>query len=127
VSSEIPDPDFWEGRIPPVIQLREVATLVDSQLQIDEKQVLAVIRSADDDSDADQKLRAKHDQMSLRRGVREEIKSMAKNDILVQAYRTYGSGAKAVVALAADGVETNKSAVLRAVNKSRGKRKAKVK
>ena len=35
VGSEIPDVDFWQGHSPPLIRLKEVATLINGKIEID--------------------------------------------------------------------------------------------
>ena len=120
VGSEIPEADFWQGRVPPLVRLREVATLVDAKIEIDVTQVIGLVRAADDDFDADEARDAKQQRKTIRRAVKEEVKSLVSDDALVAAYKKYGSYAKAAAGLVAEGVETNKWAVERAVQKEGG-------
>ena len=47
VGSRLPSPRIWPGRIPPVIALSQVATVCDSQLELDRDAIFAAIREAD--------------------------------------------------------------------------------
>lgn len=123
VGSEIPDADFWQGRIPPLIRLREVATLVDAKIEIDVSQVIGLVKAADDLLDSDASQDGKDQRKAIRRAVKEEIKSLVSDDALVAAYKKYGSYAKAAAGLAQEGVETNKWAVERAVGRAGGIKK----
>lgn len=123
VGSEIPDADFWQGRVPPLIRLREVATLVDAILKIDELQVIGLVRAADDDLGEVEAYNVKQQRKTIRRAVKEEVQSLVSDDALVAAYKQYGSYAKAVVGLAAEGVKTNRWAVERAVKRKGGIKK----
>jgi hypothetical protein len=123
VGSEIPEADFWQGRVPPLIRLREVATFVDAKIEIDVTQVIGLVRAADDDIDADEARDAKQQRKTIRRAVKEEVKSLVSDDALVAAYIKYGSYTKAAAGLVAEGVETNRWAVERAVKKEGGIKK----
>lgn len=120
VGSEIPEADFWQGRIPPLIRLREVASLVDGQITVDGTQIVGLIRAADESEGAVSLRGKRQQQTTIRRAVKEEIKSHVADDALVAAYKKYGSYDKAVAGLADEGVETNRWAVARAVKRAGG-------
>lgn len=120
VASEIPDPEFWQGRIPPLIRLREVATLVDRQVSLDGPQIIGLVGAADE-HDEDQRIRSrKNQQKTIRRAVKQEIKSFVEDDALVAAYKIHGSLDKAVAGLAEQGVETDRWAIERALDRAGG-------
>jgi hypothetical protein len=120
VASEVPDAGFWQGRVPPLICLREIATLSDGQIMLDGPQVIGLVRAADALEEASHVRGRKEQQATIRRAVKEEIKSFVADDALVAAYKKYGSYDKAVAGLAEDGVETNRWAVERAVKRAGG-------
>lgn len=120
IASEVPDPGFWQGRIPPVICLREIATLSEGQISLDGPQIIGLVRAADALDAASQGREHKEQQATIRRAVKEEIKSLVSDDALVAAYTKYGSYDKAVAGLAEEGVETNRWAVERAVKRAGG-------
>lgn len=123
VGSEIPDPDFWQGHVRPLIRLKEVAALANGKIEIDVKQVIGLVKAADDLQDNEGAENGKDQRKAIRRAVKEEIKSLVSDDALVAAYKKYGSYAKAAAGLAQEGVETNKWAVERAVKKEGGIKK----
>jgi predicted RNA-binding Zn-ribbon protein involved in translation (DUF1610 family) len=121
VGSEVPDLGFWQSRVPPLIRLSEVATLIDGRIQIDVTQVIGLVKAADDLLDTEAAAESgKNQRKAIRRAVKEEIKSLVSDDALVAAYKKYGSYAKAAAGLTNEGVPTNRWAVERAVKKAGG-------
>ena len=121
VGSEIPDADFWQGGIPPMIRLREVATLVDAKIEIDLPQVIGLVRSADDDSE--QEVTVTLDQLKtlVRQQIKAEGKTTLKDDWLVSAYKQCGSYRKAAKFLSDESKQTvTKDQVAAAVKRSGG-------
>jgi hypothetical protein len=123
VGSEIPDADYWQGGIPPLIRLREVATLTNGKIEIDVTQVIGLVKAADDLLENDASPGGKHQRKEIRRAVKEEIKSLVSDDALVAAFKKYGSYAKAAAGLTQEGFETNRWAVERAVGRAGGIKK----
>ncbi len=120
VGSEIPDPDYWQGGIPPLIRLREVATLINGNIETDVTQVIGLINAADKCSESDASSHAQQRRKEVRRAVKAEVKSLLSDDQLVAAYRQYGSYTKAAAGLKQQGVETNRYAVAKAVDRAGG-------
>ncbi len=103
-----------------MICLREIATLSEGQISLDGPQIIGLVRAADALDAASQGRGHKEQQATIRRAVKEEIKSLVSDDALVAAYKKYGSYDKAVAGLAEEGVETNRWAVERAVKRAGG-------
>ena len=120
VGHEAPDDDFWQGSVPPILRLNEVATLTDGNLAIDGAQALGLIRATEVRNATAKKREGQKQRESVRRVLKQEIKSLVTEDNLVAAYKKYGSYNKAVDGLAAEGVSTNRSAIERAVKKQGG-------
>lgn len=123
VGSEIPDADFWQGHGPPLIRLKEVATLINGKIEIDVTQVIGLVKAADDRLDDHASQGGKDRRKAIRRAVKEEIKSLVSDDALVAAYKKYGSYAKAAAGLTQEGFETKKWDVERAVGRAGGIKK----
>ena len=120
VGSETPADDFWQGRIPPLIRLCEVATLDDGQLHIDVAQVVGLVRTADESKDA---VSPTLDQLKLlvRQQVKAEGKMNLRDDWLVSAYKQCGSYRKAAKFLSDESQQTvTKDQVAAAVKRAGG-------
>ena len=121
VGSETPADDFWQGRIPPLIRLCEVATLDDGQLHIDVAQVVGLVRTADESKDA---VSPTLDQLKLlvRQQVKAEGKMNLRDDWLVSAYKQCGSYRKAAKFLSDESQQTvTKDQVAAAVKRAGGR------
>lgn len=122
VGSEIPDDDFWQGRIPPLIRLCEVATLVDSQVQIDVAQVVGLVRIADETHDAGSPVTLDQLKLLIRQQIKAEGKLGLKDDWMVSAYKQCGSYRKAATFLSDSSEQTvTKDQVLAAVKRAGGR------
>jgi hypothetical protein len=120
VGSEIPDADFWQGRIPPLIRLREVATLVDAKIEIDVTQVIGLVRSADDSGDGET-ITLDQLKLMIRQQVKAEGKTALTDDILIEAYRQCGTVRDAAAFLTEQSGQTvSKDKVQRAVTRGGG-------
>lgn len=105
VGSEVPDAEFWQGRVPPLIRLREVARLVDGKIEIDVTQVIGMVRAADDSGD-DAPVTLKQLKAIVRQQVKAEGKTALNDDLFVSAYKQEGSYRKAAHFLSQKSGET---------------------
>jgi len=122
VGSEIPDDDFWQGRIPPLIRLCEVATLDGGQVHIDVAQVVGLVRIADQAHDASPPLTLDQLKLLVRQQVKAEGKMNLRDDWLVSAYKQCGSYRKAAKFLSDESQQTvTKDQVLAAVKRAGGR------
>ena len=120
VGSRMANPDFWNGRVPPQILLSEVATLIEDKIEIDVTQIIGLVHAADEQHAADTPLTTEQFKLVVRQQVKAEGKTQLTDDILVAAYKNFGSYNKAVTGLAAQGCETNRWAIERAVKRAGG-------
>ena len=118
VGKYMPPNDIWENCEPAVVPLSEVASLDKDRLVIDAATMAAIVADADAawDDDGGPLL----DEQQLRRLLRAQRDSELKDDVLVAAYKQYGSYRKAADALIAQGVETDRWAIERAIGRAGG-------
>jgi hypothetical protein len=121
VPHRVPEPTRWPGRVPAVIAMHDVASMIDDKVVLDPEAVLEAIDIADKRAEArgevpEEKLTAKR----IERGVRKAIENMVSDDALVQAYLAHGSYRKAADALVGEGQITDRWAVERAVRAKGG-------
>ncbi|MFG0335479.1 MAG: hypothetical protein ACF8TS_19135 [Maioricimonas sp. JB049] len=120
VGSEIPDADFWQGRVPPLIRLREVATFVDAKIEIDVTQLIGLVRAADE-SEPETTLTLDQLKTLVRQQVKAEGKTALKDDLLVSARKQCGSLRKAAKFLSDESGQTvTKDQVAAAVKRKGG-------
>jgi len=121
VGSEVPDADFWQGRVPPLIRLREVAKLVDGKIEIDVTQVIGLVRAADEDSGDGGPITLDQLKLIIRQQIRAEGKTALTDDILLEAYRQCGTVREAADFLTEQtGQTVSKDKVQRAVTRGGG-------
>ena len=118
VGKYLPANEIWGDCRPAVIPLAEVASLDVDPLAVDAVVMAAMVADADAawDDDGGPLL----DEQQLRRLLRAQRDSELKDDVLVAAYKQYGSYRKAADALIAQGVETDRWAIERAVGRAGG-------
>jgi len=122
IASEVPDEDFWQGRVPPLIRLCEVATLVGSAVNIDVAQVVGLVRAGDEARDACSPLTLDQLKLLVRQQIKAEGKTNLRDDWLVSAYKQCGSYRKAAQFLSDESQQTvTKDQVLDAVNRAGGR------
>jgi hypothetical protein len=98
--SHVPDERVWSGAVPPVISLAEVMTWDDGQLGLDVMAMVDAVETAD-------RLASETTAISLdtngkrvlRQQVKAEMKGQLEDDVLVAAWKTFGSVRKAADAL----------------------------
>lgn len=121
VGSEVPNADFWQGRVPPLIRLREVAMLVDGKIEIDLTQVIGLVRAADEDSGDGGPITLDQLKLMIRQQIRAEGKSAMKDDWLLSAFKQCGSYRKAAKFLSDESQQTvTKDQVAAAVKRCGG-------
>jgi hypothetical protein len=121
VATEAPGTDFWQGRVPPLIRLREVAALVDGQIQIDVARIIGLVRSADEASDAGAAITLDDLKLIVRQQVKAEGKTELRDDWLISAYKQCGSYRKAAAFLSDESQQTvTKEQVAGAVKRAGG-------
>ena len=120
VGSRMANPDFWNGRVPPQILLSEVTTLIEDKIEIDVTQIIGLMHAADEQHASDAPLTTEQFKQVVRQQVKAEGKTQLTDDILVAAYKNFGSYNKAVTGLAEQGCETNRWAIERAVKRAGG-------
>ena len=118
VGKHLPPNGIWGDCRPAVVPLADVASLDGDTLAVDAVVMAAIVADADAawDDDGGPLL----DEQQLRRLLRAQRDSELKDDVLVAAYKQYGSYRKAADALIAQGVETDRWAVERAVRRGGG-------
>lgn len=120
VGSEIPDADFWQGRVPPLIRLREIASLVDGKIEIDVTQVIGLVRAADE-FEPEKTFTLDQLKTLVRQQVKAEGKTALKDDWLVSAYIQCHSYRKAAKFLSDEsGQKVTKDQVAAAVKRHGG-------
>ncbi len=121
VATELPDADFWQGRVPPLIRLREVASLVDGKIELDVPQVVGLVRAADEDSDAGVAITLDNLKLLIRQQIKAEGKTSLRDDWLVSAYKQCGSYRKAAKFLSDESQQTvTKEQIAGAVKRAGG-------
>ncbi len=118
VGKFVPPLDIWGQNSPAVVPLAEVAALCDDRIKIDTAMVAALV--ADACIPWDDRGKPMLDEQQLRRLIRAQRKTELTDDVLVAAYKQYGSYRNAAEALAAQDVETDRWAVERAVHRAGG-------
>lgn len=100
VPSHVPDGRVWSGAVPPVISLAEVMTWDDGQLQLDVMAMIDVVETADyRASQATALWLDSNGKRVLRQQVKAEMKGQFEDDVLVAAWKTFGSVRKTADAL----------------------------
>ena len=110
--------ETWAGCEPAIVTLAQVASFESERLAVDAVVMAAIVADADAtwDDDVGQAL----DDRQLRRLLRAQRSAALGDEVLVAAYKQYGSYRKAAEALIAQGVETDRWGVERAVRRAGG-------
>jgi hypothetical protein len=110
--------ETWAGCEPAIVTLAQVASFESEGLAVDAVVVAAMVADADATwhDDVGQAL----DERQLRRLLRAQRSAALGDEVLVAAYKQYGSYRKAAEALIAQGVETDRWGVERAVRRAGG-------
>ena len=113
-----PPRDIWGNAAPAVVPLADVVCMEEDRLVVDAAVMAAMVVDADEAwGDGGKPL---FDQSQLRRLIRIQRKSELSDDVFVAAYKQHGSYRKAADALIAQGVETDRWAIERAVRRAGG-------
>ena len=118
VGKHVPPNEIWGDCQPAVLSLTEMASLDEDRIAVDAVVMAAMVTDADmgwDDGSG-----PLLDEHQLRRLIRVHRDSELKDDVLVAAYKQHGSYRKASDALLAQGVETDRWAIERAVQRAGG-------
>ncbi len=100
VPHHAPDERIWTGTVPPVISLAKVTTWNDGSLTLDAMAMVDAVETADHlASQAAAISLDANGKRVLRQQVKAEMKGQLEDDVLVAAYKTYGSVRKAAEAL----------------------------
>lgn len=118
VSNCLPPIETWGNCRPAVIPLPDVAWLDEDALAIDAASMAALV--ADADAAWDDRGGPTLDKRQLRQLIRAQRDSQLQDDVLVAAYKQFGSYRKAADGLIAQGVETDRWKVERAIQRAGG-------
>ncbi len=122
VPRQVPDERLWTGRVPAVAALSEIATVHDGAIVIDPIALAEQIEAADELAESRSLLPTDPaiKKQLIRSQVKAEIKGQLDDDVLVEAYRDFGSGDKAAQALTEQlGRRISRDKVFRAVARAR--------
>jgi len=122
VPRHIPDDRVWQGRVPAVVSLAQVASVDDQALLLDPVAMVETVTEADGASTATNALPLDASgKRMVRRQVKAEIKSLLTDDVLVAAFKEHGSYRKAANALSGQmNTRVTKDKVSRAVERRGG-------
>lgn len=116
-----PPADYWNGRVPPVIALDQVATFTDSGIEIDPLEITSAIHEANAAAHGEVAITAEQLTLMIRRQIKAEHKSELTDDVFLAAYRQHGSNRKAAAFLSKEtGTTISKDQVHRAVMRAGG-------
>jgi len=121
VADSVPPEHLWSDRAPPIVPLSRVASLDDGSFEMDLVDVAALVNEADmaarlTTAETLQETPSKQ----LKKIIRQTQMTALTDEALVRAYVKHGSYRKAADALVAEGHETDRWAVERAVKKFGG-------
>jgi hypothetical protein len=116
-----PAADFWNGRVPPVIALDQVATIGETGLDIDPLEITTAVQEADTAPRDVVAVTSEQLTLMIRRQMKAEHKSNLTDDVFLAAYRQHGSVRKAAEFLSQETCSTiSKDQVQRAVTRAGG-------
>lgn len=118
-----PTADYWNGRVPPVIALNQIAADTPRGIDIDPLEILTALRDADAGQSEAGTAPMTAEQMTLviRRQIKAEHKSQLTDTVFLAAYRQCGSVRKAAEFLSKEtGATISKDQVHRAVTRAGG-------
>lgn len=116
-----PAADFWNGRVPPVIALDQVATIGETGLDIDPLEITTAVQEADTAPRDVVAVTSEQLTLMIRRQIKAEHKSELTDDVFLAAYRQHGSTRKAADFLSQEtGSTISKDQVHRAVARAGG-------
>lgn len=123
VAERAPPDAVWAGRPPAAVVLGQVATLNENGVEIDTVDLAARVKEADQRVAAvmGEAVTAAEQKRAIRQQVKAEVKSHLEDDVLVAAYKRYGSYRKAADALTDElGGSISKDKIRRAVQRAGG-------
>ncbi len=101
VPSDAPDERIWPGHVPAVVALSRVATLTPQGIQLDRAVIGEIVANADALAEARSATPVDPDvkKQVIRQQMKAEVKCHLEDDVLIAAYKTYGSVRNASKAL----------------------------
>lgn len=123
VPTVVPDQSIWAGLLPPVGTLADILLDDGLSVRVDQAALLGVIREADDLNKASREGVLADPKLRRMLGVaaRTQVKSNLDHDVLIGAYKAFGTYDKAAEALTAQlGRKVSRDSVFRAVQAAGG-------